>query len=187
MRLGRCTSGFPKREDALRSDDRPWFEALVRELENSALGFAITLVHDREQAEEIVQQAFANVWAAQSTPQERSEFKRWLYRAILNLARDQARQRKRWSLLRFWAPPPPDPFDEVERRVDDAALVDALRRLNARDRAAVHLRYFEDRSFAETAATLGVTEENARVLVHRALAKMRRMMLPPEAVQGVEA
>jgi len=51
----------------------------------------------------------------------------------------------------------------------------------------VHLRYVEDRSFAETAATLGVTEENARVLVHRALAKMRRMMLPPEAVQGVEA
>ena len=157
------------------------------ELENNALGFAMTLVHDREQAEDLVQQAFANVWAASNTPQDRAEFKRWLYKAILNLARDQARHRKRWSLLRFWAPPPPNPFDEVERRADDAALVDALRHLDPRERAAVHLRYFEDRSFAEAAATLGVTENNARVIVHRALAKLRRTMASSVTARGVEA
>jgi RNA polymerase sigma factor (sigma-70 family) len=157
------------------------------ELEDNALGFAMTLVHDREQAEEIVQQAFANVWAAKNTPQERAEFKRWLYRAILNLARDQARRRTRWSLLRFWAPPPPNPFDEVERRADDAALVDALRRLAPRERAAIHLRYFEDRSFAETAATLGVREDSARVIVHRALVKLRRTLASGVTARGVEA
>jgi RNA polymerase sigma factor (sigma-70 family) len=157
------------------------------ELENNALGFAMTLVHDREQAEEIVQQAFANVWAAKNTPPERAEFKRWLYRAILNLARDQARHRTRWSLLRLWAPPPPNPFDEVERRAGDAALVDALRRLAPRERAAIHLRYFEDRSFAETAATLGVRENSARVIVHRALAKLRHAMASSVSARGVEA
>ena len=147
----------------------------------------MTLVHDREQAEDLVQQAFANVWAASNTPQDRAEFKRWLYKAILNLARDQARHRKRWSLLRFWAPPPPNPFDEVERRADDAALVEALRHLDPRERAAVHLRYFEDRSFAEAAATLGVTENNARVIVHRALANLRRTMASSVTARGVEA
>ena len=157
------------------------------ELENNALGFAMTLVHDREQAEEIVQQAFANVWAATNTPQERAEFKRWLYKAILNLARDQARHRTRWSLLRWWAPAPRNPFDEVERHADDRALVDALRRLVPRERAAVHLRYFEDRSFAETAATLGVSENNARVIVHRALAKLRRTMTSAVTAGGAEA
>ncbi len=147
----------------------------------------MTLVHDREEAEEIVQQAFANVWAASKTPQERTEFKRWLYKAILNLARDQARHRTRWSLLCFWAPPPPNPFDQVERRADDAALVDALRRLDPRERAAVHLRYFEDRSFAETAATLSMRENTARVIVHRALAKLRRTMAAGVPARGVEA
>jgi RNA polymerase sigma-70 factor (ECF subfamily) len=179
--------GIPKREGALKSNDRPWFEPIVVELEDNALGFAMTLVHDREQAEEIVQQAFANVWAARNTPQERSEFKRWLYKAILNLARDQARHRTRWSLLRWWAPAAPNPFDEVERRADDRALVDALRRLDPRERAAVHLRYFEDRSFAEAAATLGVSENHARVIVHRALAKLRRTMAPAVTARGVEA
>jgi RNA polymerase sigma-70 factor (ECF subfamily) len=178
---------IPKAEGALKSHDRPWFEPLVVELENNALGFAMTLVHDHEQAEEIVQEAFANVWAARNTPQARDEFKRWLYKAILNLARDQARHHSRWSRLRFWAVPPPNPFDEVERRADDAALVDALRRLDPRERAAVHLRYFEDRSFAETAATLGVGENHARVIVHRALAKLRRIMASALAVRGVEA
>ncbi|MEA2636779.1 MAG: hypothetical protein QOH92_3546 [Chloroflexota bacterium] len=147
----------------------------------------MTLVHDREQAEEIVQEAFANVWAARNTPQEKAEFKRWLYKAILNLARDQARQRTRWSLLRFWGPSPANPFDEVERRADDAALVDALRRIGPRERAAVHLRYFEDRSFGETAATLGVSEDHARVIVHRALAKLRRTMASSVTARGVEA
>jgi len=178
---------IPKREGALKSNDRPWFEPLVVELENNALGFAMTLVHDREQAEEIVQQAFANVWAARNTPQERAEFKRWLYKAILNIARDQARHRTRWSLLRFWAPPPPNPFDEVERRADDAVLIDALRRLDPRQRTAVHLRYFEDRSFAETATTLGVSENHARVIVHRALAKLRGTMASEVTARGVEA
>jgi RNA polymerase sigma factor (sigma-70 family) len=159
----------------------------VVELENNALGFAMTLVHDREQAEEIVQQAFANVWAATNTPQERAEFKRWLYKAILNLARDQARHRTRWSLLRWWAPAARNPFDEAERHADDRALVDALRRLVPRERAAVHLRYFEDRSFAETAATLGVSENNARVIVHRALAKLRRTMTSAVTAGGAEA
>jgi RNA polymerase sigma factor (sigma-70 family) len=159
----------------------------VVELEHNALGFAMTLVHDREQAEELVQQAFTNVWAASNTPQERAEFKRWLYKAILNLARDQSRHRTRWSLLRLWAEPAPNPFDEVERRADDAALVDALRQLDPRERAAVHLRYFEDQSFAETAVTLGVSENHARVIVHRSLAKLRRRMASAVAARGVQA
>jgi len=91
------------------------------------------------------------------------------------------------QLLRWWAPVPRNPFDEVERRADDAALVEALRQLDPRERSAVHLRYFEDRSFAETAGTLGVSENHARVIVHRALAKLRRTMASAASVRGVEA
>jgi RNA polymerase sigma factor (sigma-70 family) len=156
-------------------------------VEHDALGFAMTLTHNREYAEEILQQALTNIWASANTPQEPAEFKRWLYRALLNLARDHARRRRRWSLLRVFAPPPPDPVDEVERRVDDAALTDALRRLKPRERAAVHLRYFEDRSFAQTAQVLDVSEAHARVIVHRALRKLRESMGPAIAIGSVQA
>jgi RNA polymerase sigma factor (sigma-70 family) len=172
--------------NVLERHEKPWFEPLVRELEDGALGFAITLVHERETAEEIVQEAFTRTWASSRAPAEPPEFKRWLYRTILNLARDHSRRRTRWSMLRLWGPPPPDPVGEAERRADDAALAAALRTLSPRDRAAVHLRYFEDRSVFETAQTLGVSEENARVIVHRALARLRRALGANPMAEGVE-
>jgi RNA polymerase sigma-70 factor, ECF subfamily len=167
--------------------DRPWFEPLVRELEDRALGFALTLVHDRDLAEEILQEAFARLWASSTTPADGASFKRFLYRTIMNLVRDDVRRRKRWSLLRFWAAPPADPLDEVERRADDAALVAALRRLGLKERELVHLRYFEGHSFAQVGEVMGVTEQHARVIAHRALAKLRSRLGGDLAVRGVEA
>lgn len=141
---------------------------------------------DRDAAEEILQEAFARVWASANTPSTELEFKRWLYRTIMNLARDRARRRQRWSVLRFWLPEPPDPLQEVERRAADAELAQALRALNLRERQAVHLRYFEDQPFVETARLLGTSEPHARVIVHRALRKLRRAM-GESIANGVQA
>ena len=43
-------------------------------------------VRNLELAQDIVQEAFARVWASARTPKPEPEFKRWLYRAITNLA-----------------------------------------------------------------------------------------------------
>jgi RNA polymerase sigma factor (sigma-70 family) len=67
----------------------------------------------------------------------------------------------------------------------DAELAVALRRLSVRDRLALYLRYFEDQSFAETARILGTREANARLIVHRALGKVRRGLPSAEAVKEV--
>lgn len=50
---------------------------------------------------------------------------------------------------------------------------DALDCLPERDRAAVLLRFFEERSYAEVASALAVSEDAARVRVNRALEKLR--------------
>lgn len=147
----------------------------------------MSLTHNRPIAEDLLQEAFARVWASPKTPAEPEAFKRWLYRAILNLARDQARRRTRWSRLRFWSAPPPDPLDEVEKRANDAELALALRSLAPREQAALHLRFFEDQSFQQMAQTLGISEDHARVVVHRALAKLRRHLMPQRVVGGAEA
>ncbi|MGW8950093.1 sigma-70 family RNA polymerase sigma factor [Streptomyces sp. NPDC055709] len=54
------------------------------------------------------------------------------------------------------------------------ALVDALARLPARQRAAVVLRYFEDLTDAQTAAALGTRAATVRSQVTRGLAKLRQ-------------
>ena len=72
-------------------------------------------------------------------------------------------------------------------------LHESLGRLNEKDRLAVLLRFFEDRSFAEIALVLGQKEDAARHRVNRALEKMRRTLssrgvaVPAAALAGLLA
>jgi protocatechuate 3,4-dioxygenase beta subunit len=65
--------------------------------------------------------------------------------------------------------PGPDPDWQELRPVLD----DAMHDLNATDRDAVLMRYFEERPLAEIGARLGLTENAARMRVDRAMEKLR--------------
>ncbi len=127
-------------------------------------------------AEDLVQEAFARVWASHRTPSSPPEFQRWLFRTITNLARDHHRRQAVLRRIPFWSVRPVDPTEEAERRIGDPALLQAFRRLRLRERIAVHLRYYEDRSFSEVGSLMGVRESSARVLVHRALGRLRQSL-----------
>lgn len=160
----------------MKSDDRGWFDPLVRSLSNRALRFALMNVGDIETARDIVQEAFARSWASPNTPSTEGDFARWLFRVIANLARDHHRQRIRFRRL----PIPPaaalDPLERIERRSEDHEVLAALRTLSLRERQAIYLRYFEDQSCADTARIMGSPQVSVRVLVHRALGKLRHRL-----------
>jgi RNA polymerase sigma-70 factor (ECF subfamily) len=152
---------------------RAWIEPLVQSLARPAFEFAMGLTRDAALAEEIVQEAFVRLWQAKSTPREAPAFRSFLYKTVLNLVRDHRRRQSRWERLRFWLPAPTDPAEQAERRVGDAEVARALTVLSARERKAVYLRFFEDASYEEMARIMGARESTMRVLVHRALAKLR--------------
>jgi len=158
----------------MKRDERLWFEGIVLSLARPATKFANVLVHDFDLAEEIVQEAFARMWASPNTPSAEVEFRRYLYRTITNLAHDHYRRRSRRSASE--APPPVvvNPLELVEARASDEAMQAALDILGLRERQAIYLRYFEDQSFAETARIMGARQVTVRVMVHRALGKLRR-------------
>jgi RNA polymerase sigma-70 factor, ECF subfamily len=169
---------------ALRTDDRAWFDPLVRSQSNRALKFALMNVSDIETAQDLVQEAFARCWASPNTPSAEADFHRWLYRIIANLARDHHRQRARFRNLPIPTAASVDPFERMERRSQDEEVLAALRTLSLRERQAIYLRYFEDQSFADTARVMGSAQVSVRVLVHRALGK-RRHRLEAGRVQEV--
>ena len=170
-----------KRGRHLDSGGRPWFEPLVYSLGRPALRFAFMLVHDIDIGEEIAQEAFARAWASPSTPADPVAFRRWLYRIITNLARDHFRRQKQVAGLAAPVSPALDPIGKAEARSVDESLMEALRSLSLREREALYLRYFEDRSFLETAQILGRPQVSVRVTVHRALGKLRQRL---EAGEG---
>jgi RNA polymerase sigma factor (sigma-70 family) len=160
----------------MKGGDRQWFEGIVLSLARPATKFANVLVHDFDLAEEIVQEAFARMWASPNTPSVEVEFRRYLYRTITNLAHDYYRRRSRRSSSEAPIPVVVNPLDLVEARAGGEAMKAALNILGLRERQAIYLRYFEDQSFAETARIMGARQVTVRVMVHRALGKLRRHM-----------
>ncbi|MDQ6713793.1 MAG: sigma-70 family RNA polymerase sigma factor [Candidatus Dormibacteraeota bacterium] len=145
------------------------------------------LVQNRATAEELVQEAFARVWASPNTPSAEPDFRRWLYRAITNLARDHHRRRVIEAKVMFWNPPATDPIDEVVHRAEDRELLRAVLALPFKDRHAIYLHYFDGLTFAEVGNVLGVSEIAARVRVHRAVQRLRGRLAPGSVTREVPA
>lgn len=123
---------------------------------------AHVLLDTVEQAEEVVQDAFAAVylrWGRLDNPGA------YLRVAVLNGARKQLRRRR---VARRSTVPAAEPDHLVFNHV-----IDAVRRLPHRQRAVVVLRYELQLSEADIATTLGIPAGTVKSTLHRALARLR--------------
>ena len=170
------------KEDTLAAADRPWFEAHVRLLARPAYQFSLMLTQNPAIAEEVLQEAFTQLWASPGTPSELSDFRRYLYRIVASRATDYHRRQALARRIRFFAPASPDPMTEIERRVGDQEVGRLLRSLSPRERQVAYLYYFEDQPADEISRSLGIKPATVRVMLHRTLQKLRRLA-PPLNIQ----
>jgi RNA polymerase sigma factor (sigma-70 family) len=84
------------------------------------------------------------------------------------------------TALFAWLPPDA----ALDRRDAAARIREALKRLPRRHRAILHARYVEDRSVTEVADTLGISNNYATVLLHRARASFREHAVALRAPPG---
>src|SRR6185369_10862663 len=77
------------------------FALLVRKYEEPFLRKARSIVHDEEEAEDIVQEAFAKIYlnAGKFKKQEGASFSSWGYRILINTALTHYQKRKRQGLM----------------------------------------------------------------------------------------
>jgi RNA polymerase sigma factor (sigma-70 family) len=110
---------------------------------------------------------------------------------LVNLLHDRRR-----NLRRRVTEAPLDVFDErraqatdgADALVDRIALASAVRRLPARQREVVVLRFFADLSVAETAAAIAASEGTVKTHTSRALKALRgalsELATPPTTPRG---
>jgi RNA polymerase sigma-70 factor, ECF subfamily len=63
-----------------------------------------------------------------------------------------------------------------QRFEDYRVLVSKLQGLKPKERLCLQLRYFEDWAFKDIATSLNITENHAKVIHHRALKKLQRLL-----------
>lgn len=166
--------------------DEGEFSAFVAREGGQLLGFAVLLVSNRHDAEDLVQQALlrtAGRWpAARQSPAGYSRT------VLLNLARDRwrARLRRDAEMLSPDLTALPSAMDAPAAVLDRQLLLQACRRLPLQQRAVLVLRFWEDRSVEETAAVLGCTAGTVKSHTHRALAQLRGALADPAGAAPAE-
>jgi RNA polymerase sigma-70 factor (ECF subfamily) len=165
-------------------------ERLVRAYQDQLYGYALRLLRNPFDAEEVTQDAFiraCRTLTARYGPDRcrQLEMRPWLFRITRNLALNRMRDRRSAGEGRFSHVDDPAVEDSArdegasqpfESLADQDALSRALDELEVESRDLVVLRFIEGLSYAEIAKTAGGSEAAARAKVFRALRKLRTLL-----------
>jgi RNA polymerase sigma-70 factor (ECF subfamily) len=147
---------------------------------STALATALRVLGDREEAEDVVHDAFVAVWRKiDRFDADRGSLRAWLMTVVRNRAIDRIRARRpkmdlddadERSLLRTGPNPT---WEDTLRNTSAVEVRAALAALPEEQRRAVELAYFEGYTYREVAEVTGVPPGTANGRLRLALAKLR--------------
>ena len=151
------------------------FDAFVRARLPALLRFAYALTGDPHTAADLVQDALERTGMRWNKVERQGDPEGYVRRAILNGRVSRWRKHRRETLVD--CVPERMTAYEVPRR--DEQLWQLLATLPPRQRAVLVLRYYEDMSEVQIAATLGCSPGTVKSQSSKALAKLRVALTPP--------
>jgi RNA polymerase sigma-70 factor (sigma-E family) len=155
----------------MNTADEAEFTELVNAKGTSLRRIAYLMCGDWYLAEDAVQTVFVKVHLAWHRIRRADNIDAYLRTTLFRVVIDA--RRRRWHRESPAEYIPDKPAPSISPHDDREVLVAALRRLPARQRAVVVLRYWEDLSISETAAVLGCTEGTVKSQASKGLATLR--------------
>lgn len=133
-----------------------------------------------EEAEDLTQQVFLQAWQSiRRYKRTNSPFIAWLLTIAHNLIVDRHRARKDAVPLEIDVVDHDrgvDPEWYTQSRLDQAQVRQALRRLKPEQQHVIAMRFLENVDYRDIAAAMGKTEGNVRVIQHRGLQALRKIL-----------
>lgn len=156
------------------------FDLLVRRHMRAAFGVAFRVLGHRQDAEDVVQEAFLAALANIGSFDPSRRFAPWLYRIVvtrgLNFRKSRSRRQTEALDELAYAAGGPDPASAAEHDGLRETVAAALQRLPERQRLVVQLFELDGFSGAEIAAMLGVSPGTVRWYLHEARQTLRGML-----------
>jgi RNA polymerase sigma-70 factor (ECF subfamily) len=171
--------------DRLKKGDAKALDELYRRHREAAYGIAYRLVGSREDALEVVQEAFIHVMRGIQTFRGQSSFRTWLYRIVTHAALDY----RRWRALRVADSLDSDTSTEPVAQASDrspqeaaadrdlgAAIDKALSNISEKNRAALILFAIEGMPYKEVADVLGISIGTVMSRIFNARQRLRELL-----------
>lgn len=189
--------GPPDRElvDRAKAGDKRAFGILVERYQRRAFAVALGMLHNREDALDVVQDAFVKVHKHLGTFQGNASFYTWLYRIVANLCIDLRRRQGRRPEVAFEesigrdeavagtvdvAPrhAEANPVENLTRRELGEHINQALDALSDNHRVILLLREVEGLSYDELATVLKISKGTVMSRLFHARKNMQKALRP---------
>jgi RNA polymerase sigma-70 factor (ECF subfamily) len=165
----------------LKAGDIAAFEMLFRTYYQSLCNYAYTFVHDRVEAEEIVQSTFLNVWEKRDNIAVHTGIKPYLYAMVRNaclnvLKHEKIKQRHAAMEIATGERSAESVTRAIEATELEHRIVEAMNRLPEQCRLVFKLSRFEELKYAEIADQLDISVKTVENHMGKALRIMREQL-----------
>lgn len=157
--------------------DKAEFEKIIRSVEDRAFRLALSMLADRDEAEDAVQDVLEKLWRNRTTAGNYQNPQAFVLASVRNLCVDRIRNRnmrreKADNIVRS-----SERTAEIGEGIDTRDINEAIARIIAelpeKQKTVIHLRDIEEMEYADIARITGMDETNIRVALSRARKAVR--------------
>lgn len=173
----------------LRKGEEPAFRFLVDTYQDLVFNTALGIVQNAEDAEDVAQEVFIQVFRSIDRFKGESKLSTWLYRITTTRSLDVLRSRKskkRSGLLQRLFGEEGEPLVELpdfqhpgvalEKKENAALLLQAIRKLPENQKVAFTLHKLENLSYEEVSQVMQTSVSAVESLMHRAKQNLRKIL-----------
>ncbi len=171
----------------LQQGDESAFKKLVDEYESMVYNTALGIVQNTDDADDLTQEVFIQVYKSISSFKGESKFSTWLYRITLGKALDHEKKKKRKKRFGFvqglfggddkeqmHAVEFDHPGVQMEKKERASELFNALKKIPDKQRIAFTLHKLEGQSYQEIAEIMNTTLYAVESLLGRAKTNLKK-------------
>lgn len=168
----------------VREGNKEAYEVLMKKYISQAKTFALKYVHDAYEAEDIVQESFADIYVQRFSFDQQYSFSTYLYAIIKNKAMNYLKKNRELPMSGFdeQAEIPlleqklideVTPETEYFRKTEFEELMSAIQRLSEDEKNLLYLYAAEECTYKEIAGRLGITVMQVKIKLFRTRKKLR--------------